>query len=73
MATGKLKLELDALTVQSFAPDESRARQHGTVHGHAVTLCKCNTQSCDAFDTLNANNCTDECGYSYLCGTGRCQ
>lgn len=33
----KLRLDLDALAVESFSPANSPARPAGTVHGHAET------------------------------------
>ncbi|HEX8242930.1 MAG TPA: hypothetical protein VF541_05530 [Longimicrobium sp.] len=69
MRKSKLRLDLGALDVQSFAAGGDHGARLGTVHGHDATFCKCDTRSCDAFDTYNENNCTDTCGYSRLCET----
>ena len=70
MTTRKLKLEIDALAVETFDAGRVSELARGTVQGHnGVTLCKCNTDSCEAFDSLNGNMCTDVCGYTYLCET----
>ena len=69
MRRTKLRLDLGTLNVQSFTAGYGHGVQLGTVHGHDATFCKCDTRSCDYFDTLNENNCTDTCGYSRLCET----
>jgi hypothetical protein len=53
MSMRKLKLDLEAVSVESFAAEGEETRvQRGTVEGQeAATFCKCNTNSCDAFDT----------------------
>ena len=69
MRRSKVRLDLGTLDVQSFTADDRRVAGLGTVHGHDATFCKCDTRSCDYFDTLNENNCTDTCGYTRLCET----
>ena len=52
MSMRKLKLDLEQVDVESFVSSEEVEVQRGTVQGHEpATFCKCNTQSCDAFDT----------------------
>jgi hypothetical protein len=49
----KLRLDLDALQVDSFAVEPDRAPSSGTVHGHATgyeaTCAPCDTQQADPF------------------------
>jgi len=79
----KLRLELDALTVDSFATD-GLTREVGTVRGHDVTVVRCSTDcdtdgatclggTCDGAYTCNGEHscplsCTD-CG-TYYCASG---
>jgi hypothetical protein len=70
MTTRKLKLEIDALAVETFDAGRVSELSRGTVQGHDdATFCKCNTDSCEAFDTDGLNNCSYPCGCTYLCET----
>lgn len=77
--TSKMKLELEALVVESFETGDAHGAR-GTVHGHAVWYTRhCNTDgaTCDAAATcdgayscnVNDNTCMESCG---ICGTNKC-
>jgi hypothetical protein len=59
----KVRLDLDALAVESFETDGGTTKRKGTVHGHAPTL--------DLGETCNGGNtCWDSC--DGVCGTYFC-
>ena len=54
----KLKLDIDALQVDSFEPTEARGADVGTVHGRQVTRWNTCVQSCNCPVTDLAHTCT---------------
>lgn len=62
----KIVLNVEALAVESFAPEQAQARgRPGTVHGHATAI-RCNTYYCTlGYNTCFQGSCADTCGYPY--------
>ena len=65
----KIKLDLDALSVESFATSVAEARR-GTVHGH-ISETTCDLRACDCGTSAGAYctdiscvTCDETCGYS---------
>jgi hypothetical protein len=52
----KLKLDLDLLRVDTFAPAEDEPRERGTVRGHWSMRGTCDVATCQPGGTC-ANNC----------------
>ena len=75
----KIRLNLDALRIESFATGDAPARERGTVHGHArtdrcqtndCTPATCGTECIGTFaETCQESFCVGTCGLS--CG-GTC-
>jgi hypothetical protein len=63
----KLKLQLDELTVESFATSEELAAKAGTVHGH-ISLPSCSCVQCGtdtACQTGYDTGCESQCSKDY--------
>ena len=63
----KIVLNVDALAVESFAPDAEPKGLRGTVHGHITLRCPNPTSFyCTlGYDTCQQASCVDTCGYPY--------
>jgi hypothetical protein len=61
----KVKLEIDALAVESFDTGRDAAKREGTVHAHVATDPTCQNQTCRFAET-----CYDSC--DGVCGTYYC-
>lgn len=60
----KFKLDLESLTVESFAPEAAAGPHEGTVHGHAHTL--------DAECTVTAYSGRPDCVGCQVSGNATC-
>lgn len=75
----KMKLEMDALAVESF-PMETIANEQGTVHGHATQWATCpGRETCDGAETCadtsaptgpTCYTCVQSCVLEYCTFTG---
>ncbi len=66
----KLRLDIDTLVVESFAPS-SRAAALGTVKGHDYTEATCPTENAD-FTCSLYQTCRQPCGFSDATNCHRC-
>ena len=61
----KIVLDVEALEVETFAPEQAEAKVRGTVQGHATAL-RCDTYYCSiGYNTCAQASCVDTCGYPY--------
>jgi hypothetical protein len=69
----KLRLDLDALQVDTFGTESVRRKEYGTVRAHISALC---TNTCDTvqdFTCADQNTCGgDTCGADYTCRFESC-
>lgn len=79
MKTRKLKLDVDALAVDSFDTADAELAKSGTVHAHASLLCTgangatCGTNpSCDGGYTCDGQYTCNFRSCDAVCGTTRC-
>ena len=55
---GKLKLDCNALTVDSFTTESQQVPQRGTVEAHRLTLTTCDPRGvCNTRNTCTTNYC----------------
>jgi hypothetical protein len=60
----KIVLNVEALEVESFAPETAAKGGRGTVQGHATL--RCDTYYCSiGYNTCAQASCVDTCGYPY--------
>lgn len=61
----KIVLNVEALEVESFAPETASKDTRGTVQGYATVL-RCDTYYCSiGYNTCAQASCADTCGYPY--------